>query len=91
MAIRNGIKHRRARLFERQLHAVFREQRRDGIGNVGGERDFDKNQRLIIEGGMEEGVAAPINGIGAAAQIIPVMNFVHGLIADDFFENGGGR
>ncbi len=36
---------------------------------------------------MEEGVAAAVYGIDAAAQIVPVADFVHGLITDDLFQN----
>ena len=36
---------------------------------------------------MEEGVAAAVDGIDAAAQIVPVADFVHGFITDDLFQN----
>ena len=41
---------------------------------------------------MEEGVAAAVDRIDAAAQIVPVADLVHGLITDDLFEDvGRGR
>ena len=36
---------------------------------------------------MEEGVAAAVDRIDAAAQIVPVADFVHRLVADDLFQN----
>ena len=36
---------------------------------------------------MEEGVAAAIDRVDAAAQIVPVADFVHRLVADDLFQN----
>ena len=36
---------------------------------------------------MEERVAAPVDGVDAAAQIVPVADFVHRLVADDLFED----
>ena len=36
---------------------------------------------------MEEREAAPVRRIDAAAQIVPVADFVHRLIADDLFQD----
>ena len=36
---------------------------------------------------MEEGVAAPVRRIDAAAQIVPVADRVHRLVADDLFQD----
>ncbi len=40
---------------------------------------------------MEKGVTAPVDRIDAAAQIVPIVNFMHRFVADDLFENAGGR
>ncbi len=40
---------------------------------------------------MEEGVAAAVDRIDAAAQIVPVVDFVHRLVTDDLFQNVGWR
>ena len=67
--------------------AVDREQRRDAVRYRLGQRHLDEDQRRVGKRGMEEGVAAAVDGIDAAAQIVPVADFMHGLVADDLFEN----
>ncbi len=40
---------------------------------------------------MKKRIAAPVDGIDAAAQIVPVADLVHRLVADDLFQDVGGR
>src|SRR5205823_12509542 len=52
-----------------------------------GQRDLDEDQRFIGQLRMEEGVAAAVDRIDAAAQIVPVVDFMYRLITDDLFQN----
>jgi len=72
-----------ARFFGYQNRAAFA---RDLLG----QRDLDEDQRLVDQRRMEEPVAAPVDRIDAAAQVVPVANFMHRLVADDLFQNDGG-
>ncbi|MGY3120726.1 hypothetical protein ACVWXQ_004663 [Bradyrhizobium sp. S3.14.4] len=57
-----------------------------------GQRHLDEDQGLVNHGGMEEGVASPVDRIDAAAQVVPVADLVHGFVTDDLFEDvGRGR
>ena len=40
---------------------------------------------------MEEGKAAPVAGIEAAAQVVPALDLVHGLVVDDLLQDGRRR
>ena len=40
---------------------------------------------------MEEAIAAPVHRIEAAFEIIPSLDFMDGLILDDFLKDFGGR
>ena len=40
---------------------------------------------------MEERKAAPVRRVDAAAQVVPVLDLMHRLIADDLFQNQRGR
>ena len=62
--------------------------RRRGPGQ---QRHLDEDQRLVDELGMEEGVAAPVGRFEAAAQVVPALDRVHGLVADDALQDVGGR
>ena len=59
----------------------------DGVGHIAHQRHLDEHQRLVNERGMEEGEAAPIGRIEAAAQVVPPLDLVHRLIADDLVED----
>ena len=87
LAVRDRIEHRRRRLVGRRVVALHREDRRDGVGNLAGQRDLDEDQRLVDQRRMEEGVAAPVRRIDAAAQVVPAPDAVHRLVADDLFQD----
>src|SRR6202022_3729729 len=61
------------------------------VRNAARKRDLDEDQVLVDECGMKKGVAAPIRRIDARAQIVPRANFMHRLVANDFFENDRGH
>ena len=67
------------------------EQRRDRGRDLGGQRHLDEDQRLVGELRMEEGEAAPVGRLQAVAQIVPVVDRVHRLVADDLLQDVGGR
>ena len=71
--------------------AILGEDRRDGGGNIAAERYLDEDQRLVDHCRMEKGKAAPVRRIDAAAQIVPVADFVHRLIADDLLQHDRRR
>ena len=87
LGVGDRIEHRGARALDRHRLPVHREQRRDRARNRLGQRHLDEDQRGVGQRGMEEGVAAAVGRIDAAAQIVPVADLVHGLVADDLFED----
>jgi hypothetical protein len=90
LGVGDRIEHRGAGTIDRNRRAVFGEQRRDRAGDRLGQRHLDENQGFIDQRRMEEGIAAPVGRIDAAAQIVPVADFVHRLVADDLFQDVGG-
>ncbi len=92
LAVRYGIEHRGLGVGRVQRLALLDEDRGDGVGNVAGQRHLDEDQRLVDEGRVEEGVATPVRTVDAGAQVVPVADFVHRLVADDLLEDiGRGR
>ena len=73
LAIGDRIEHRRRRLVRRDRLALHRQDRRDRVRNLAGQRDLDEDQRLVDQRRMEERVAAPVRRIDAAAQIVPAL------------------
>ena len=73
-------------LSARRTLALVGEDRRDGARDVALERYFDEDQRLIHQRRMKERITTPVGWIDTAAQIFPVVNLVHGFVADDFLE-----
>src|SRR5262249_59346552 len=71
--------------------ALGREDRRDRIGDLAGERHLDEDQRLVDQRRMEERIATPVGRIDARAQVLPVAYLVHRLVLDDLLEDYGGR
>ena len=66
----------------------FRGQKRlNAIGQAVHEGDFNKDQRIIWDGRMEEGKAFSV-GCQTTTQIFPALNFMDCLIADQFFKDG---
>ena len=92
LAIRDGIEHRGTRLVRLdEVLPAAGEDRRDGAGYLALEGDLDEDQRLVHQRRMEEGVAAPVGRMNAAAQIVPTADLVHGFVADELFEHDRGR
>ena len=87
LCVRDRIEHRGARAFDRHKLSLRGKQRRDRGRDRLGQRDLDEDQRFVVELGMEEGVAAAVDRIDTAPQIVPVANCVHGFITDDLFQN----
>ena len=91
LGVGDRIEHRGAGAVDRNRLAVLGEQRRDRAGNRFRQRHLDEDQGFVDQGGMKEGVAAPVHRIDAAAQIVPVADLMHRFIADDLFQNIRGR
>ncbi len=91
LGVGDRIEHRGAGALDRNRLAVLGEQRRDRAGDRFGQRHLDEDQGFVDQRGMKERVAAPVDGIDAAAQIVPVADLMHRLIADDLFQDVGGR
>ncbi len=61
------------------------DERRDGVGHLGQQRHLDEDQRLVGKLRVEEGEAAAV-GLQPASQVVPAVDGVHRLVADDLFE-----
>ncbi len=87
LAVGDGIEHRR-RWLARVVHlAFFGQKLLNRAGDALAQRDLHEDQRLIDQRWVEKGVAAPVARIEPAAQIAPVLDLVHRLIADDLLQN----
>ena len=91
LAIGDRVEHRGGGALRLDRLALVGQDRRDRARYLAGERHLDENQRLVDQRRMKEGVAAAVRRIDAPAQILPVANFVHRLVADDLFQDHGGR
>jgi len=87
LGVGDRIEHRGAGAFDRHRSPVFGEQRSDRAGDRFRQRHLDENQGLVDQSGMKERIAAPVDGVDTPAQIVPVADLVHRLIANDLFEN----
>ncbi len=87
LAIGDRIEYRRGRALHVEGVALDREDRLDRARDAAGERDLDEDERLVHQRRMEEGVAAAVRGIDARAQVVPVTNRVHRLVADDLLQD----
>ena len=63
----------------------FVEQRVDVAGHPLDQRDFDKDQRLVRHARMEKGKAAAIR-FEPVLEVGPPLDFVHGLVGDQLFQ-----
>ena len=91
LTVGDRVEHRRGGALRVERLALDRQNRRDRPGNFAGQGDLDEDQRFIHQGRMKERIAAPIARIDAGAQIDPVADLVHRLVADDLFQDDGGR
>ena len=87
LAVRDRIEGRGARLVLRDMGSPLGEQRRDRRRRRQRQRDLDEDQRFVDERGVEEGVAAPIDRIDPAPEVVPVADLVHRLVADDLVQD----
>ena len=85
LAIGNRIKHRRGRALRFDRFALVGQDRPDRRGDFARQRHFDENQRLVDQRRMKEGIAAAVRRIDAPAQLVPVLDFVDRLVADELF------
>src|SRR5262245_7865239 len=67
------------------------QQRLNVVRDVAHERNLDEDERLVDERGMEESEAATVAWIEATAQVVPTLDFVHGLVFDDLLQDGCRR
>jgi hypothetical protein len=91
LAIRDRIEHRRGRVGGLGDRSALRQEIGDRIGDLAGQRDFHEDQRLVDHQRMEEGEAAPVGRRQPSAQIVPAVDRVHRLVADDLLEDVRGR
>ena len=87
MGIGDRIEHGSAGALDRHQRPVFDKQRRNRGRDGFGQRDLDEDQGLVDQCWMKERVAAPVDRIDAAAQVVPVADLVHRLVANDLFQN----
>ena len=88
-AIVDGIKDGGIGLFGRENRSVHVEQGREIAAQPLRQRHFDENDRLARERGMKKREAAAV-GLQAAAQVRPAVDFMHGFVADELFEDQRG-
>src|SRR6266702_389089 len=69
LGVGDRIEHRGAGALDRNRPPVFGEQWRDRGGNRFRQRHLDEDQGFVDQGGMEECIAAPVDGVDAAARI----------------------
>jgi hypothetical protein len=91
LAVGDRIEHRGRRLLRVERGALAGKNGADGVRHFARQRNLDENDRIVDQRRMEEGVAAAVGRIDAAAQIVPAVDLVHRLVADDFFQNRGRR
>ena len=86
LAIRDRVEGRGAGLVLGDVGPPLGEQRRDRGRRRHRQRDLDEDQGLVDQGRMEERIAAPIDRIDAAPQVVPAADLVHRLVADDLLQ-----
>ena len=69
---------------------VVGQKRLDGGGQSRRQRNLDEDERLARQGRVEEAEAAPV-GCKAAAQVIPALDLVDGLMGDQLLQHRGRR
>jgi hypothetical protein len=57
--------------------------------HAAGEGHLDEDHRLVGQRRMEKRIAAAV-GLEPAAQVVPALNLVHGLVLDQLFQHQGG-
>ena len=87
LGVGDRIEHGGTCALDRHQWPLGRQQWRDRGRDRLGQRHLDEDQGFVRQLRVEEGVAAPVDRIDAAAQIVPVADFVHRLVADDLFQN----
>ena len=90
LAVADAVEGGDAEALGRQRRAGLVDQRRDGRRHVRQQRHLDEDQRLVGQLRVEEGEAAAV-GLQAAAQVVPAVDGVHGLVVDDLFQQLGRR
>ena len=88
LAIADAVEDGGVRLAFGGLAAVG-EQMLDVVGHALAQRHLDEDQRLVTDGRVEEGVAAAVLGVETSAQVAPVLNGMHRLVADDLLQHRG--
>ncbi len=90
LAVADGVECRRGRCARVDRGALLGEDRADGGRDRVGQRDLDEDQRLVAEPGVEEAEQAAVRHVDPAAEIVPAVDGVHRLVADDLLEDRGG-
>ena len=90
-AWRFEIEDRGRRLVGRHDGARRHQQRLDRVRDVSRQRHLDENEGVVDHLRVEEGEETPVLGLDAPAQVVPVADRVHGLVADDLLEDVGRR
>ena len=91
VAVRDRVEDRGRRLVGRHDGARRRQQRLDRVRDVSRQRHLDEDQGVVDHLRVEEGEETPVLGLDAPAQVVPVADRVHRLVADDLLEDVGRR
>ena len=91
LAVADRVEDGRRRLLGGQHLPVLGQELLDRARDLAGERHLDEDQGLVDQRGMEEAEAAPVGGLHPAAQVVPALDLVHGLVADDPLQDVGRR
>src|ERR1043166_1820096 len=89
LGIRYGVEYCRRSRFRCDGLPQRRKQRAERAANVPGRGNFDEAQRLIRQLGMKGGKAAPVGWLQPPAQLLPSLDLMNGLVANDLLEHGG--
>ena len=91
LGVADRVEDGRRLLVRRHRLRGLAQQRRDGVGDLPGQRHLDEDQRLVDQRRVEEGVAAPVDRLDPPPQVVPAADGVDRLVADDALEDGGRR
>jgi hypothetical protein len=89
LAVADRVEDGRGRLLGCQHLPVFGQELLDRARDLAGQRHLDEDQRLVDQRGMEEAEAAAVRGLHAPAKVVPALDLVHGLVADDPLQDIG--
>ena len=90
LGIRNRVEDRAVGRSGIHYRGAEGEQRLHLGAHAAGERHFDEDHRLVGQRRMEKSIAAAV-GLEPAAQVVPALDLVHGLVLDQLLQHQRGR